>query len=166
MTLHARSRSEAGGGEEGGGEIDVEREVVVGGAVLGGGHTGIADNEGRTDALLIRIPFVGEAVLGVEVAIVAGEDDERVFQDSLFAQFGEDAAARGVHFGRKSVVVFHHRLVFFGRIEAPVPADSAFVLLVGDEGREAAEVGVGSGGRDWNSNVFVEFHAARLGEVL
>jgi len=73
--LHPGGGGDAGGGEEGGCEVDVEGELGVRGAAFGDRHAGIPHDERDADALLVRIPFVGEAVLGVEIAVVGSEYD-------------------------------------------------------------------------------------------
>ena len=47
-------------------------------------HAWVADDEWHTDAFLVRIPLVSQAVLGVVVAVVGGEDDESVVEHTLF----------------------------------------------------------------------------------
>ena len=128
--MHGFGGSEADGRKDGGSEVDTEGEVVVGAAVLLLRHARVADDEWHTDAFLVRIPLVSQAVLGVVVAVVGGEDDEGVVQDPLFFELIEYLAAGAVHLGGKPVVVLHHALVFLGRVKAPVPAIAAFVFLV------------------------------------
>ena len=164
--MHAGGSGDAGGGEEGRREVDVEREFIVSLAALGGGHARIAHDQRSTDALLVGIPFIGETVFGVEVAVVGSEDHERVLEEALLAQRGEHAAASGVHFSGETIIIFHHRLIFFRCIEAPVIADAAFVLLVGDEGREAFEIFVGRRLGNGDDRVLVELHAGWLREKL
>jgi len=102
LALHALRCWELDGGEDGGSEVDTKGEVVVGAAVLFLRHAWVADDEWHTDAFLVRIPLVSQAVLGVVVAVVGGEDDEGVVQDPLFFELIEYLAAGAVHLGGKA----------------------------------------------------------------
>ena len=142
--LHRRRRAMPAAREDRRREIDVEREVVVRRRrACSAAMPRIAHDERHADAFLVRIPLVGQAVLGVEVAVVGREDDERVVEHALLLQLREHAPAGRVHLGREPVVVLHYLLIFLRRVEAPVPAHAALVLLIGDERRQLAEVLVG-----------------------
>lgn len=117
------------GGKDGWSEIDVEGEVIIGRAVLAFRHARIVDDEWNSDAFLVGIPFVGESMFRVVVAVVGGEDDERVIEDSLLLEGGENFAADRVDLGGKAVVILHHGLIFFRSVEAPVIANTAFVFI-------------------------------------
>ena len=159
--LHRGGSREAGGGENGGGEIHVECESIVGRSTFGGRHTRIADDERDADAFLVGIPFVGETMLAVKVAVVGSEDDKGVVVNALAFQLGNDLTANGVHFGGETVVVPHHLLVFAGLVEAPCPAVATFVLCV-EKVWEFFPGSIGGGFRDGDGGILVEFHALRL----
>ena len=133
---------------------------------MSGGHTWIANDERRADAFFVGVPFVGEPVFRMEVTVVSCEYDEGVIQGALPSQLFDHAATGGVYLGAKTVVVFHHRLVFLRRIEAPVIADAAFILLIRDEGRKPMKIFVGRSLGHWNDRVLIQRHTGGLREVL
>ncbi len=109
----------------------------------------------------MRIPLVGESMLGVEVAVVGREDDQGLVQHALLRQLGNDPAAGGVHLGGKAVVILHVLLITLGGVEPPVPAVAAFVLLIGEEWRQLLEMGVRGG--FWNGDAHVLMRDALSG---
>ena len=109
------------------------------------------------------IPFVGKTVLGVVVAVIGSEDDEGVVEDSLSFEFSENFAADGVDLGGEAIVVLHHALEFFRRIEAPVPAVAAFILFIKKFG-EVLPGFLGGIRRDGDGDVLIELFTLWLGE--
>lgn len=163
--MHVLRGFDSNGGEDGGCEIDVEGEVIIGGAMLLLGHSWIVDDEGDSDAFLMGVPLITESVLGVVVAVVGGEDDEGVVEDALLLEFRYHFSANFIHFGRETVVIFHHALEFFGGVKPPSPTVATFILFV----EELGETFPGFlSGIDWNGHfdIPIEFHAVRLREEL
>lgn len=163
--LHGLRSLDASGGEDGGGEVDVEGEVIVGGAVFALGHAGVVDDKRDADAFLVGIPFVGEAVFGMIVAVVGGEDHEGVLEDALLFEGCENFSANCVDFGGETVVVLHHGLILFRSVETPVVANASFVFIAEEVGELfprffCSVCGHGDG------DVLIELHAFRLGAEL
>ena len=105
-------------------------------------------------------------MLAVEVAVVGGEDHERVVEHALRAQLVEHAATGRVDFGREAVVVLHVLLVALGCVEAPGPTVAAFVAGVREKRGQRAESRVVRARRHGHSHIAVQRHALGLREVL
>ena len=76
---------QVGGGEGGGGEVDLLDEVVADGAF---GDAGAAHDEGDVGAFVVEELFAA----GVGDAVVGHEDDEGVFEQVFFFEAGDDLA--------------------------------------------------------------------------
>ena len=115
---------------------------------------------------MVRVPLVSQTVLGVVITIVGRENNQRVVQDALVFKFFQDSAACRVHFGRQAIVILHHRLEFFRRVETPMPAVATFVFLIRNKLRQPSKRFFRriDGNRDLG--VRVEFHALRLRQKL
>jgi len=92
---------EAGVIEEGGVEVAGADETVIGPAGAWGGLAGGFDEERDAVGLLIHEEgLVGESAVDTEgIAVVGGENDERVLVNAPSFQVGEQAADLGIEFG-------------------------------------------------------------------
>ena len=94
---------------------------------------------GTRSACSYGIPLVGEPAIGVEVAVVADEDDQRVVVHALRLQLVDQPAHRRVDFGDEAVVANHVGLITLGRVEPPVIADAPLVRFAREKRRQRSQ---------------------------
>ena len=138
FTLHLGGDGDVGGGEDGGGVVDVHDHG--GGDLAGLDETGVADEEGDTEGGIVHEAFVVPAVFAEVEAVVRGVDDECVGGLAGLIELIQDAAEAFVDADDVSVHIFDEALV------DPVLA------LGGGEG--FGEVGVVGGETEIESHVF------------
>mmetsp|Transcript_39635 Transcript_39635/g.119020 ORF Transcript_39635/g.119020 Transcript_39635/m.119020 type:complete len:367 (+) Transcript_39635:809-1909(+) len=120
------------------GQVDVERKVVVEGTDLGRVHARVLNDEGHAYRFLVRVPLIGEAVLGVEVSVVRREYNHRIVQFTLPFQFLQYDAARRIHLRGHAIIILHHMLTLLLRVVSPPPSSTSLVPI-GEEVRETLE---------------------------
>ena len=138
FTLHLGGDGDVGGGEDGGGVVDVHDHG--GGDLAGLDETGVADEEGDAEGGIVHEAFVVPAVLAEVEAVVRGVDDECVGGLAGLIELIQDAAEAFVDADDVAVHIFDEALV------DPVLA------LGGGEG--FGEVGVVGGETEIESHVF------------
>lgn len=147
------------------GEVDTQRKLIIGCADLLLVHPWIDDDQRHTDRLLVRVPLVRQAVLGVVVAVVRRKNHKRVVEHALLFELVEDDAAGRIDFRRHAVVVLHHPLELLGIVEAPVPTLAALVL-VGEEVRQVLPALLGRVHRHGDLHVLIQLHRLGLWQKL
>ena len=129
FALHALRRINASGIEDGRSEVNIERQSIVRAHLSRSANPWIAHNQGNANAFLVRIPFIGKTVLTVEVAIVSRENHQGIFPQTASLEFGHHRTANLINFAGKTIVIFHHRLIFFGSVKAPGIAVATFIFF-------------------------------------
>ena len=111
--------------------------------LVGPGQTTINPNEILTKIMIpIAKPCSGGDYIklghrkALEIAIVAHEDDQRIFVNTLSLQFIHYFSDSQIHFCEHAVIGFHITLVFFRSIETPVPAVAPFIFFAANKWRE------------------------------
>ena len=100
------------------------------------------------------------------VTIVGRKNDQRVVVQSLLLQLIQNSPASRIDLGGQTVVILHHRLVFFRCIETPMPTIASLVFFVAHEIWQTLKgclrCVLGDGDRD----VLIQFHALGLRQEL
>ena len=159
--LHPGSGRQTGDLEQGGGNVDVESDLLAATATLAGGQAGVADDEGDADGLFVRDPLTPEAVGAAQGAVVGGEDDDRVLIPAGLAKGFHDAADGGVDAGDEVVAGADvvEKLLF--GVAGPLAIFGAVERLA-EKGGKLFEGLTGIGIRGLDGGVFVAVGPVRI----
>ena len=109
-SLHAGGDGQAGGLEEGFGEIEVGNQILVGAAGLDGSRP--ADEQRRARGFLENPAFVEPAVFAEEEALVGGVDDDGVGGQAGVVEVLQEAPDAVIQAFDAAEVVVHEAVVF------------------------------------------------------